>query len=145
MSRDNEKIYKSSQKLENKKRIYDRIYYLFEEFSNYQKESVFAANDILVQSAINEKIHKITSYIEEYKFLFYENYQIENKNNLDYRKVDESFSNSFVKNSKMVKNPQKMSYLDNFHNTIKDNTLHNSFNNFVQFYGRNSIHKDLKT
>ncbi len=151
MNEDDLKIRRNSEKLERKKEMYERIVELYSDLCMFVQENVKDPDDNTVNYVINEKLNKIVTGINEYQDIFYQKYQkkvlnssfIENNTHMSFSKQIPTKLNKSVNLKSSVNNPNK-SYLDNYFNSIQENCSNNSFNNFVQFYGRNSIQKDLR-
>ncbi len=151
MNEDELKIKRNSEKLERKKEMYEKIVELYSDLCMFVQENVKDPDDNTVNYVINEKLNKIVSGINEYHDIFYQKYQkkmmnssfTENVTHMSFSKEIPTKLNKSVNLKSSVNNPNK-SYLDNYYNSIQENCSNNSFNNFVQFYGRNSIQRELR-
>ena len=148
MNEYHDKILRISGKLERKKDIYNRIVESFNEFLNFVQLNVNDLKDNSIQNTVNQKLDQLLSYTEEYKRSFYENYQLEylsqeqENNYIPTKESDIAYLGNNLKTSSVLQNKYPN---ENHSFTKKQNSLNNSFNNFVHFYGRNSLHRDLKT
>jgi hypothetical protein len=151
MNEDDLKIKRNSEKLQQKKEMYERIVELYADLCQFVQENMKDPDDNSINYVINEKLNKILTVMNEYNDIFYQKYQrremnssfIDNVSHMSFSKEIPPKVNKSVNLKSSINNPNK-SYIDNYFNLIQEKSSNNSFNNFVQFYGRNSIQKDLR-
>ena len=134
---DNERFKKKWVKIENKKRILNKIEGYFEEFHDFLRTCDV---NTLSEETITEKIKLIHSYIKEYKKNFYDTYQFPEKTlDNEFYSVRQNSRHSLLKDFPSQREP---SFSLRNKETYTSPEL--SFSNFIKFYDRTSIHNNIK-
>jgi hypothetical protein len=127
-------------KLENKRRILDKIEGYLEEFYYFIRT---CDKNSLSDETISEKIRFIQGLVEEYKKCFYESYQLTEKNlENEYYTNRTKTKNSFGQDLyQLSQRDPSLSMRNNYNDRL---TPEGSYSNFIKFYDKTSLHNEFK-